>query len=98
MALGFINEHVLTCINEVYFSKEERAKSRGQFRSQTKPMVKRGVKHEFSEGKRARQGAFQLKRGVESMWKSWYRDSRDPGYSLDAACAEWGESDMAPCL
>ena len=54
MALGFVNEDVLTCINEVYFSKEERAKARGQFRSQTKPMVKRGVKHEFSEGKQAR--------------------------------------------
>ena len=98
MALGFVNKDVLTCINEVYFLKGERAEARGQFRPQTRPTVKTGVRHEFSEGKKQRQEAVQLKRGVESMWKSWYRVSRDPGYSLDAACAEWGESDKVPCL
>ena len=99
MALGFVNEDVLTCINEVYFLKGERATARGgQNRPQQKLMVKRGVRHEHSEGKRARQEASQLKRGVESMWKSWYRVKGEPGYSLDAACAEWGESDKVPCL
>ena len=70
MALGFVNEDVLLCINEVHFIKEERAIERGQHRPQEKPMVKRGVRHDFSEGNQARQAALQLNRGVENMWNS----------------------------
>jgi len=46
------------------------------------------VRHEYSDPKRLRQEALQLKRGVDSLNEDWTRAVDLPRYSLDAACAK----------